>query len=119
MGGRSQNDYWVVIPKWTLKSNMKTRTVETHDQLARAVSDSKLDDSMTIRSELQNASMHLYFRMLADAFNLAGLDMKKTLKPEIDIPWSSDRVKEFLWRPVQEAMLNKESTTELTTRELG
>ncbi len=72
---------------------------------------------MTTRTELQNSAMHLYFRMLADALNDAGLDMKKTLKPEIDIPWSDERVKEFLWRPLQEAMVAKESTTKLTTGE--
>lgn len=44
--------------------------------------------------------------------------MRKTLKPGVEIPWTGDSVKEFLWRPIQEAQLNKKSTTELTTKEI-
>lgn len=44
--------------------------------------------------------------------------MKKTLKPEVEIPWSTVTVKEFIWRPVQKAQLTKKSTTELTTTEI-
>lgn len=70
------------------------------------------------RTKQQNKALHVLFRLLSDALNEAGLDMRKTLKPEVDIPWSAQSVKEFLWRPVQEAQLNKHSTTELTTKEL-
>ena len=73
---------------------------------------------MTTRTELQNSAMHLYFRMLADALNDAGLEMKAVLAAkEVDVPWDERRIKEVLWRPIQEAMTNKESTTELTTGE--
>ena len=37
------------------------------------------------------------------------------LKEEVDIPWTKSSVKEFMWRPIQMAMLNKKSTTELDT----
>ena len=43
--------------------------------------------------------------------------MRKTLKPGIDIPWDRERIKEFLWRPIQVAMTGKASTTELNTVE--
>ena len=43
--------------------------------------------------------------MIANALNDAGLDMKKVLKPEIDIPWNTATVKEYLWRPVQNLQL--------------
>jgi len=62
--------------------------------------------------------MHKYFTMLADELNEAGLDMKTVLKPEVDIPWTPESVKNHLWRPVQDAMFDKESTTELTTKDL-
>lgn len=67
------------------------------------------------RTLQQNKAMHKYFSLLAEALNDAGLDMKKTLKPEIDIPWTTQTVKDFLWRPVQQLFLEKSSTTELTT----
>ncbi len=70
------------------------------------------------RSQAQNNAMHLWLAHLAGELNDAGLDMKKTLKPEAEIPWTADRAKEFLWRPIQKAVLEKESTTEPTTSEL-
>ena len=70
------------------------------------------------RTILQNNALHLYFENLAETLNSAGLDMKKVLKPEIDIPWSKETVKEYLWKPIQNAQLGKKSTTELTTKEI-
>lgn len=71
-----------------------------------------------IRTTRQNSALHLMFTQLADELTRAGLDMKKTLKPEIDIHWTPESVKEYMWRPIQVALLNKKSTTELTTREI-
>ncbi len=65
------------------------------------------------RSLTQNSAMHKYFELLADELNNAGLDMKKVLKPEVDIPWTADNVKRHLWKPIQKSMLNKASTTQL------
>lgn len=70
------------------------------------------------RTNLQNRALHIYFQMLANALNDSGLDMKKVLKPEVDIPWNKDTVKNYLWRPIQKAQIGKESTTELTTKEI-
>lgn len=71
------------------------------------------------RTLQQNKALHLFFRLLADELNSAGLDMRKTLKPSIDIPWSPNTIKEYLWRPIQEAQLIKKSTTELNTSEIN
>jgi hypothetical protein len=71
------------------------------------------------RTLTQNSALHLFFSLVAETLNDAGLDMKKTLKPEIDIDWTPESVKNYLWRPVQKAMLGKESTTELTKLEVG
>jgi len=65
------------------------------------------------RTRQQNKGMHLFFTMLSEALNLAGLEMKKVLKPESEIWWTPFSVKEYLWRPIQKAMYGKESTTEL------
>lgn len=70
------------------------------------------------RTKQQNKALHVLFNLLANTLNEAGLDMRKTLKPGIDIPWSGPAVKEFLWRPIQTAQLDKRSTTELTTVEI-
>ena len=70
------------------------------------------------RSILQNKAMHKYFTLLSEKFNESGLDMRVVLKPSIEIPWTPTSVKEFLWRPVQLAMLDKYSTKELDTKEI-
>lgn len=70
------------------------------------------------RTIQQNKALHLYFQHLADRLNEAGLDMRVVLKPEVDIPWSKDSVKEFLWRPIQRYMLLKKSTTELGSQDI-
>lgn len=70
------------------------------------------------RTETQNKALHLYFTQLAEELNGAGLDMRKTLNPGIDIPWSAQTIKEFLWRPIMKAQTLKESTTDLTTKEI-
>lgn len=69
------------------------------------------------RTMTQNAALHLFLTRLAQVLNDAGYDMKKTLKPEADIPWTPISCKEFLWRPIQEALTGKASTTEITTIE--
>lgn len=69
------------------------------------------------RTSTQNRALHLYLEHLAQALNDAGLDLQKTLKPGVEIPWSAATAKELLWRPIQEAMTTKKSTTELTTKE--
>ena len=70
------------------------------------------------RTIQQNRAMHKYFQLVADRLNDAGLDMRIVLKPEVEIPWAPASVKEYLWRPIQRLMLQKESTTMLTTRDI-
>ena len=69
------------------------------------------------RTLTQNKALHLYLRILSEALNDAGFDMKKVLKESVDIHWTPENAKEYLWRPVQEAVINKKSTTEANTTE--
>ena len=70
------------------------------------------------RTIQQNKALHKYFELIAEELNSAGYDMKKVLKPGVEIPWSRETVKEYLWRPLQEAYLLKPSTTKLNTKEI-
>jgi len=65
------------------------------------------------RTLQQNSALHLFFRLLADELNSAGLDMRQVLKPGVEIPWTDENVKEYLWRPIQKAYTRKDSTKEL------
>lgn len=58
----------------------------------------------TRRTPPQNNAIHKWCEMLADSLNDAGLDMRRVLKPEADIPWTKSAVKEMMWHPVQRAM---------------
>ena len=71
------------------------------------------------RTNQQNKSLHLFLELLSKELNEAGLDMRKVLKPNVDIPWTKENTKEYLWRPIQEALKLKKSTTELTTEEVS
>lgn len=65
------------------------------------------------RTAQQNRALHKFFNLLSDKLNEMGLEMKLILKPTTEIWWTPDAVKEYLWRPVQKKMYQKESTTEL------
>ena len=71
------------------------------------------------RTNKQNNALHLWISQLVLELDNAGLDMKKVLKPTVDIPWTDALAKEYLWKPVQKAMLGKESTRELDTGEVS
>ncbi len=70
------------------------------------------------RTLQQNKALHVYFTLVANALNDAGYDMRKTLKPGIEIPWSGKTVKEYLWKAIQKLQIEKDSTTQLTTKEI-
>ena len=77
---------------------------------------------MTQRTTLQNKSVHKYFDLLAQALNDAGYDRQviyEMTDGKIDTSWSSDGVKQVLWKPVMKALTGKESTTEMTTAEVN
>lgn len=74
------------------------------------------------RSSLQNDSIHLYFKLIADALNDAGYSYIKQsiIKNEfIEIPFTADIIKESLWREIQLTLFNKKSTTKITSREIN
>ena len=65
------------------------------------------------RTLTQNAAMHKYFELLAKALNDAGYDMKKVLRPEADIPWMTETVKQNIWVPMQSNLGLGEKTSKL------
>ncbi len=69
------------------------------------------------RTEQQNKGLHKGFELIAETLNGAGLDMRVVLKPQISIPWTKESVKEYLFRPIMQAMYAKQSTKELEKAE--
>lgn len=68
------------------------------------------------RTPLQNKSLHLWLRLCADFLNESGYDMEAVLVAKsVAVPWSAISFKEVIWRPIQEAHTQKESSAEVTT----
>lgn len=63
------------------------------------------------RSPQQNNALHLWLEMVAHTLNAAGLDMRRAIRKEVDIPWTKESVKRYLWKPLQEVMTGHESST--------
>lgn len=72
--------------------------------------------NMDIRTLTQNKALHKYFELLATELNSAGYSVAKTLKASV--VWTPLSVKELLWKPIQNAVLAKISTTELEKKEI-
>lgn len=79
------------------------------------MSEVKQERQRTLR---QNRAMHLMLTQLADELNSHGKTMMRVLDKTADIAWTDWSTKEFLLRPFIRAMFGKESTTDLTTKEL-
>jgi len=69
------------------------------------------------RTPKQNGCLHAGLRSLGERFNDAGLDMRKVLKPAVDIPWTEASVKEYMFNPIALVMYDRTSS-HLTTVEI-
>ena len=71
------------------------------------------------RTLSQNAALHLFFTHLADCLNTAGLDMRHVIRKDVEIPWTQQSVKQYLWKPLEKAMFGHNSTTEASKTDYG
>lgn len=108
-----QGEFWVVNNKSSLQ--MFTKHIE-HLYDTKGYVTLKWRTGKT-RTHKQNNALHVYCRMLSEALNDAGYDMKKTLKQEAEIPWTTELVKQYLWKPVQEAVTGADSTSTAGTED--
>lgn len=72
------------------------------------------------RSSLANRSLHKLFYHISDELNELGHEfIYKGLKgSEISTRWTPELVKNMLWRPIQITLIENESTTKLTSKEI-
>jgi len=106
----------------TLIINSEVALAKAQRELAKAWHESRyieveLRRKAKQRTLTQNRALHLFCEWLAETLNDAGYDMRRTLRADVDLPWSQASVKDFLWRPIQKAMTDKASTVEITTTE--
>ena len=75
-----------------------------------------------LRSDQQRKAIEVYCREMANLANDAGYEFAAFIEHKklkgTETPWSQELFKEYVWRPVQQAYLNKESTTRLKPDEV-
>ena len=73
------------------------------------------------RTPTQNKALHLYFTFIADQLNDKNIEYEwKGIKGmQMSCNYNTTIVKEFLWRPIQQQLFNKDSTTTITTQEIN
>ena len=75
----------------------------------------KADKLEKRRTLTQNRALHKYCELLANELNERGMTQMKVLRHDAEVPWTMATVKDSLWKPLQKAMLDKESTSEGNT----
>lgn len=70
------------------------------------------------RTDKQNKALHLYFSLLANKLQDAGVDMRQMIRQEVPITPTAHLLKETVWRPLQKALFGKKSTRELSTKDI-
>lgn len=75
---------------------------------------------MVQRTQSQNNALHLYLSRVADELNKEGRTMQDVMRAvkRAEIRPTMEGLKEVVWKPMQEIMLAKKSTTELTKQEV-
>lgn len=73
-------------------------------------------DSEKQRTSKQNRALHRWFRQVAFDMDAAGHDAREVFT--CAIPITEHQVKELMFRPVAEIMYGKESSTELSVKEI-
>ena len=73
------------------------------------------------RTTTQNKSLHLFFTFIAEELNELGIEYQYTgiSGKTFELRYTADLVKEYVWRPIQIALFQKQSTTKLTTKEMN
>lgn len=72
------------------------------------------------RTNQQSKAIHKYLTMVADELINQGQTMQNVVKKirRAEITPTTVSIKEIVWKPLQKALLGKDSTTELTTAEV-
>ena len=70
------------------------------------------------RTLKQNNALHKLFELYVTALNDAGYSVQVVLKKVPELSWSKYNFKELIWRRFQQAELGKNSTTELSTKDI-
>lgn len=73
------------------------------------------------RSSLQNRALHLFYRFVAESLNDNGIEFQWLgLRGKVlSCPYTETLVKERIWKQIQMAIFDTDSTTKLTTEQIN
>lgn len=73
------------------------------------------------RTAKQNRALHLYFSFVSNELNELGMEFKYQglIIKDLSSRYTSDIVKEFIWRPIQIAMFDIKSTKDINTKQIN
>lgn len=67
----------------------------------------------------QRKAAWLYMTQKSSQLNDVGLDIRATLKPTINIPWTKENFHDLVWIPIQRAMYKTDTMTALTKEQVS
>lgn len=90
------------------------------EKLISSKSKANLTKKIETRSTQQNRALHKLFAILSDQLNELGETYKYIWLDEVmELSFTPELIKESLWRKIQLALFNKQSTKDLTTNEIN
>ena len=80
-----------------------------------------LEQKRDTRTTRQNKALHLYYTIIANELNELGHEFRyEGLKGGvIELRYTTNIVKEFIWRPIQIALFDIQSTTKINTKQMN
>ncbi len=108
--------------KYDLENNQELKEFEAkvihYKALSKIV---ELKECRNTRTLQQNKALHKFFMLISEQLNELGLEFRYFgLKgQEISLMYTPDLVKSHVWKPIQIALFNFESTTKLKTKEMN
>lgn len=105
---------WKVTDKNTAKFFVAYIEDQVEQGIDRVYTIQKMD-----RTYRQNRTIHLLFRRMAEALNDAGFEISHPFKPDLEIPWSEESVKDLLYRPIISSYFKVDRSSLLDTAQLS
>ena len=105
---------WTVKDKNTAKFFVAYIEDQVEQGIDRVYTIQKMD-----RTYRQNRTIHLLFRRMAEALNDAGFEISHPFKPDLEIPWSEESVKDLLYRPIITSYFKVDRSSLLDTAQLS
>jgi hypothetical protein len=105
---------WTVKDSNTAKFFIAYIEDQVEQRIDRVYTIQKMD-----RTFRQNNALHLLFRNMAKGLNDAGFEIPHPFKPDLEIPYSEESVKELLYKPIITSYFKVNRSSELDSEQLS